>query len=151
MDGSLAALDLLAFVAMDVGDEAILLLPAYFNYPVITQHRQGKVKYVEAHLNTLEPDVDAIRHAIGSRTRCIFLSSPNNPTGVVYGRPVLERLHRCFKRSTRQETAPYLSLAMRLIAVFCTATSSSPPLPASTLTLHRHTQQARRFSLQAKD
>ncbi|KAM4063853.1 aminotransferase class I and II domain-containing protein [Hirsutella rhossiliensis] len=105
-DGSLAALDLLAFVALDEGDEAIILSPVYFNYPVIIQHRQGKVKYVPVNEETLEPDVEAIRRAIGPRTKCIFLNTPNNPTGKVYGRPVLERLARMLQEVNTQRNRP---------------------------------------------
>ncbi|PHH88350.1 hypothetical protein CDD83_7648 [Cordyceps sp. RAO-2017] len=107
-DGSLAALDLLAFVALDEGDEAIVLSPVYFNYPVIIQHRQGKAKYVPVNEETLEPDVEAIRRAIGPRTRCIFLNTPNNPTGKVYGRPVLERLSQMLHEVNMQRGRPIL-------------------------------------------
>jgi len=106
VDGALAALDLLAFVALDVGDEAIVLSPVYFNYPVIIQHRQGKAKYVSVDEQTLEPDVEAIRRAISPQTKCIFLNSPNNPTGRVYGRPVLERLSRMLEEVNRGRTSP---------------------------------------------
>lgn len=106
VDGSLAALDLLAFVALDEGDEAIVLSPVYFNYPVIIQHRQGKVKYVPVDEETLEPDVEAIRHAIGPRTRCIFLNTPNNPTGKVYGRAVLKRLSAILQEVNKRRNRP---------------------------------------------
>ena len=111
VDGSLAALDLLAFVALDVGDEAILLTPAYFNYPVIIQHRQGTVKYVSVDKHTLAPDVDAIRRAIGPKTRCIFLTCPNNPTGVVPGRPVLEKLSNMLLEVNKQRSRPVLVIS----------------------------------------
>ncbi|KAK7756789.1 Katanin p60 ATPase-containing subunit A1 [Diatrype stigma] len=111
VDGSLAALDLLAYVALDVGDEAILLTPAYFNYPVIIQHRQGKVKYVPVDKNTLEPDVEAIRRAIGPKTRCIFLTCPNNPTGVVPGRHVLEKLSNMLLEVNKQRSSPILVIS----------------------------------------
>ena len=106
VDGSLAALDLLAFVALDEGDEAIVLSPVYFNYPVIIQHRQGKVKYVPVNEETLEPDVEAIRHAIGLRTRCIFLNTPNNPTGKVYGRAMLKRLSQMLQDVNKKRDRP---------------------------------------------
>ena len=111
VDGSLAALDLLAFVALDEGDEAIVLSPVYFNYPVIIQHRQGKVKYVPVNEETLEPDVEAIRCAIGPRTRCIFLNSPNNPTGKVYGRPVLKRLAQMLQEVNEKRGRPILVIS----------------------------------------
>lgn len=102
----MAALDLLAFVALDEGDEAIVLSPVYFNYPVIIQHRQGKVKYVPVNEETLEPDVEAIRRAIGPLTRCVFLNTPNNPTGRVYGRAVLERLSQMLEEVNTKRNRP---------------------------------------------
>jgi len=38
------------------------------------------------------PDPDRLRHAVTSRTRCLILNSPGNPTGTVYPKTVLEEI-----------------------------------------------------------
>jgi alanine-synthesizing transaminase len=44
--------------------------------------------------NGFQPDPDEIRHLVTARTRGIVLVNPNNPTGAVYSRELLEEIAR---------------------------------------------------------
>src|SRR5690606_9390118 len=44
--------------------------------------------------NAFQPDLDAMERLITPRTRAIVVINPNNPTGAVYSRAVLERIAR---------------------------------------------------------
>jgi aspartate/methionine/tyrosine aminotransferase len=81
---------ILAFVRP--GDEAIVFQPAYDAYRPLIERAGGSVRP----LNLVPPDwrlpLAALEAAIGPRTRMVMLNTPNNPSGTVLDRTVLERL-----------------------------------------------------------
>ncbi len=76
--------------------EVILPLPFYFNHVMAIQLAGGLPVPVDA---GLVPDPDRLAAAITPRTRAIVTVSPNNPSGVVMPRAVLEAINRlCARR-----------------------------------------------------
>jgi aspartate/methionine/tyrosine aminotransferase len=75
--------------------EVILPLPWYFNHVMAVQLAGGRPVAVEA---GLVPDPERLSAAITPRTRAIVTVSPNNPSGVVMPRPVLEAINRLCAR-----------------------------------------------------
>ncbi|OYP36685.1 pyridoxal phosphate-dependent aminotransferase [Rhodopirellula sp. MGV] len=75
------------------GDEVILLTPFYFNHEMAITLAGCKTIAVSTD-DQLQPDLNAIRHAITSRTRAIVTVSPNNPTGVTYDESVLREINQ---------------------------------------------------------
>jgi aspartate/methionine/tyrosine aminotransferase len=76
----------------DPGDEVILPTPYYFNHEmaiVMSGCRPVLVPTDAAH----QLDLDALRAAIGPRTRAIVTVSPNNPTGAVYPAEALQAVN----------------------------------------------------------
>jgi aspartate/methionine/tyrosine aminotransferase len=71
--------------------ELILPLPYYFNHVMAVQLAGGRPVPVDA---GLVPDPQRLAAAITPRTRAIVTVSPNNPSGVVMPRPVLEAINR---------------------------------------------------------
>jgi aspartate/methionine/tyrosine aminotransferase len=80
------------FAVADPGDEIIILKPYYFNHEMAICMASAKPVAVETDDN-FQPDLDAIRRAITSRTRAIITISPNNPTGAVYDESTLRNLN----------------------------------------------------------
>lgn len=78
----------------DPGDEIIVPEPFYANYNGFCQ--MAGVEIVSLFSSIEEgfpiPDIAAFEAAIGPKTRAILLSNPNNPSGKVYSRPMLEQL-----------------------------------------------------------
>lgn len=82
-------------VLAEEGDEVIIPTPCWVSYEDMTKLAGATPVLVETkaegpdcfHLN-----FDAICAAINSHTKAIIVCTPNNPTGVVYGREELERL-----------------------------------------------------------
>ncbi|NDC34019.1 MAG: aminotransferase class I/II-fold pyridoxal phosphate-dependent enzyme [Synechococcaceae bacterium WB9_2_112] len=89
--GSNMAFNAIAQVITDPGDELILPLPCYFNHAMAVQLAGGVAVPVDA---GLIPDPDQLASAITPRTRAIVTVSPNNPSGVVMPRAVLEAINR---------------------------------------------------------
>ncbi len=71
--------------------ELILPLPYYFNHVMAIQLAGGVPVPVDA---GVVPDPQRLAAAITPRTRAIVTVSPNNPSGVVMPRPVLEAINR---------------------------------------------------------
>jgi len=88
--GAIAA----AFAAiLEPGDEVLLPDPGWPNYSMMLPwtHACG-VPYPCRPEDGFLPDPDRVADLIGPRTRLLVLNSPNNPTGAVYPRPLLEAL-----------------------------------------------------------
>jgi len=89
--GSSGACNVILKSILDPGDEVIVLMPCFSEYPFYVTNHAGRMVTVETGADFL-PDIDAIRAAITPRTRAIFLNTPNNPTGRVYPESTLRDL-----------------------------------------------------------
>ncbi len=94
--GSNMAFNAVVQVLCDPGDELILPVPYYFNHAMAIQLAGGVPVPVAA---GVVPDPERLAAAITSRTRAIVTVSPNNPSGAVLPRPLLEAINRlCAER-----------------------------------------------------
>ena len=76
----------------DPGDEFILPTPYYFNHEMAITMAHGRPVLVPTDSN-YQLDLDALRAAITPRTRAIITVSPNNPSGAVDPRAVLQAVN----------------------------------------------------------
>lgn len=90
-NGSDEIIDLLMRAFLDPGDEIMDFPPSFGMYSFNAQHQDGRVIAVERD-ERFEIDVDAALRSTTSSTKLIFLTSPNNPTGNVAQRSMVERL-----------------------------------------------------------
>ncbi|HET8555357.1 MAG TPA: aminotransferase class I/II-fold pyridoxal phosphate-dependent enzyme [Rhodanobacteraceae bacterium] len=75
------------------GDEVLLPSPDYPLWSAATLLNGGQPRYYHClAANAHWPDPDEIASLVTARTRAIVLINPNNPTGAVYPRPLLERV-----------------------------------------------------------
>jgi len=86
-------IDLALRALLQPGDEVLLPSPDYPLWSAATILNDGTPRYYRclaenAHL----PDPDEIEALVTPRTRALVLINPNNPTGAVYPRGLLERL-----------------------------------------------------------
>jgi alanine-synthesizing transaminase len=84
---------------LDIDDEVLLPSPDYPLWSAATVLNDGRAVYypcpaARAHL----PDPNEIEALITPRTRALVLINPNNPTGAVYPRELLEELARVAQR-----------------------------------------------------
>lgn len=68
---------------VDEGDEVAVLEPYYDSYVAMIQMAGGIRKPVTLRWPDFRLDADALRAAIGPRTRFLLLNTPHNPTGTV--------------------------------------------------------------------
>ena len=75
------------------GDEVLLPAPDYPLWTAAVSLSGGRpIHYPCDEQADWLPDIDAIKRAITPRTRALVVINPNNPTGAVYPREVLEQL-----------------------------------------------------------
>ena len=78
---------------LDDGDEILIPAPDYPLWTACATLAGGKVvHYICDEQSEWFPDIDDIRSKITDRTRAIVIINPNNPTGAVYSRDVLEEI-----------------------------------------------------------
>jgi histidinol-phosphate aminotransferase len=89
--GSTALLSLLCQTLLAPGLNAVTSVRSFIVYSMAAQAAGGRV--IEAPMRAGEDaiDLDAIRAAIDSNTRIVFLANPNNPTGTIVETGLVER------------------------------------------------------------
>ena len=78
---------------LDDGDEVLIPSPDYPLWTAAVSLAGGRpVHYRCDESQGWQPDLDDLAARIGPRTKAVVVINPNNPTGAVYGEPVLEGL-----------------------------------------------------------
>jgi alanine-synthesizing transaminase len=76
---------------LDEGDEVLIPAPDYPLWTAMTSLAGGTpVHYLCDEENGWNPDLEDLRSKVTPRTKAIVVINPNNPTGAVYSREVLE-------------------------------------------------------------
>ena len=81
--GAAGGLNVILKALLDPGDEVIILAPFFVEYNFYVDNHGGVSKIVNTRPD-FSLDLDAIKVAIGPRTKAIIINSPNNPTGQIY-------------------------------------------------------------------
>jgi alanine-synthesizing transaminase len=93
-------IDLVLRALLNDGDEVLIPSPDYPLWTAAVTLNGGKaVHYPCRPENGFVPDPEEVARLITPRTRAIVVINPNNPTGAVYPRAVLEGLARVAERS----------------------------------------------------
>lgn len=91
--GVTESLQTLLGVSLNPGDELLLPGPTYPQYTLITKFNNAKpIAYRCIEEEGWQPDVDDIRKKITNKTKGIVLINPNNPTGALYSKKVLQEI-----------------------------------------------------------
>lgn len=73
------------------GENVIMPSPYYFNSIMAVKIAGAEVREVPVG-NSLQPHIEDIEKTIDAKTKAIFIISPNNPTGAVYGQSLVDSL-----------------------------------------------------------
>jgi aminotransferase len=73
------------------GDNVIMPTPFYFNAAMAVRLAGGEVQETPVD-NRFQPNPDHIAELVNEKTRAIIMVSPNNPTGAVYHRDVVDKI-----------------------------------------------------------
>lgn len=89
--GAGGALNVVMKTLLDPGEEIIIFAPYFVEYMFYADNHAAVCRVVPPDANFL-PDLAALESTIGPKTRIVLISSPNNPTGVVYGPDILGKM-----------------------------------------------------------
>jgi arginine:pyruvate transaminase len=93
VSGAQNALFIASMCLLHAGDEVITLDPMYVTYEATLKSSGATLVRVPCSAEDgFRPDAALLAKAITPRTRAIFLSNPNNPTGVVLNREELQAI-----------------------------------------------------------
>jgi aspartate aminotransferase len=104
--GAAGAINAFFRAVLESGDEVVCPTPYFVEYGFYAGNFGGILKPVPSVSGTFDLDVGAIERALSPRTRAVLMNSPNNPTGVVYGRKSLELLSAILSRHTAKTGRP---------------------------------------------
>jgi alanine-synthesizing transaminase len=92
-NGVSECIDLALRALLNSGDEVLIPSPDYPLWSASVALNHGTAVYYRCQpRNGFQPDPDEIRSLLTERTRAIVLINPNNPTGAVYSRELLEEI-----------------------------------------------------------
>ena len=92
--GASEAIQLALLAGLNPGDEVIIPEPFYANYNGFAQIADVVIKPISCRIEDgfALPGIEDFERQITSRTRAILITNPNNPTGCLYGKEVLQEL-----------------------------------------------------------
>ncbi len=91
--GAKASLYHALFAVVDEGDEVIIPCPCWLTYNEQVKLCGGKSVFLQTSKETnYKITAKSLEDAITSKTACLILNSPSNPTGVVYSKEELEEI-----------------------------------------------------------
>ncbi|MDR0581905.1 MAG: aminotransferase class I/II-fold pyridoxal phosphate-dependent enzyme [Prevotellaceae bacterium] len=90
--GSSEALTVTLRTLLNDGDEVLIPAPVYPGYEPLVKLYGATVKPVDTTANGFELTPDILANYLTPRTKCIILTDPNNPTGVLMSRKNREEL-----------------------------------------------------------
>ncbi len=88
-NGSNEIIELVIRAFMTPGDEVMMPAPSFLLYRLVVQWMGGKP--VSVPLKGLDIDLQKMAEAVTPRTKVIFLTNPNNPTGTVIAKSDFDR------------------------------------------------------------
>ena len=99
--GAGGALNVVLKSLLDPGDEVVIFAPYFVEYMFYADNHGGSCRSVPPD-DRYYPDLEAFERSITPRTRVVLVSSPNNPTGVLYDSALLSRLAEIIEAKERQ-------------------------------------------------
>jgi aspartate aminotransferase len=100
--GAMAALHLALRAIGTNGDEIVIPVPCWLDYPLYARYLGLCPVLVPLSGTTFDLDLSAMADAITSRTRAVLLSNPANPTGRSYTREALAGLASVLQRAEQE-------------------------------------------------
>lgn len=106
--GAAGGINALFRAVLEPNDEVLCPAPFFVEYGFYAENHRGSLRTAPAKPLTFELDLDALARSITSRTRCVLINSPNNPTGRVYSQTELTALANILREASARTGRPIL-------------------------------------------
>ena len=90
--GAAASLMITLKAIVNKGDEVVVLAPYFPEYSVFIDSAGANQRIVKCREDNFQIDAEAFSAAVNKNTKAVIINSPNNPTGVVYSKEVIEHI-----------------------------------------------------------
>ena len=98
--GAFAAIAVAFHLILEPGDDVIFSEPAWFCYEPLLLGAGAVPRPIALRPPAFDLDLEALEAAIGPRTRLVIVTTPHNPTGRIYSRPVLQDVADVLERAS---------------------------------------------------
>lgn len=106
--GAAGGLNVVLKSILNPDDEVIVLIPYFMEYRHYIENQNGRVIEVKCNKN-FEPDINDLENKITSKTKAVIINTPNNPSGVVYSKEIIEKLASTLSKKEKEyNTSIYL-------------------------------------------
>jgi len=107
--GAAGGLNIILKSILNPDDEVITFAPYFGEYKNYVQNFNGNLVISPTDTETFEPDLKTLSSVITSKTKALILNNPNNPTGVVYSKEVIQALANLLNEKQKElNTTIYL-------------------------------------------
>lgn len=96
-DGATEAIASILVAILNPGDEVIVPIPAFGLYRALIEMHGGKCVTIDTAETDFQLTKQQLESAISSKTKCLVLNSPNNPTGAAFSDKTLELVYQIVK------------------------------------------------------
>lgn len=100
--GAGGALNVVLKTLLNPGEEVIVFAPFFVEYTSYIDNHGGKTVIINTDFKTFLPDPELLREKITPNTKAIIINTPNNPTGVVYGRETLNSIAKVLEDKSKE-------------------------------------------------
>ena len=104
--GAAGGMNVVLKTLLNAGDEVIAISPFFVEYGNYVSNFDGRLVIVPASPGDFQPDIEALRAAVTSKTKAVILNSPNNPTGVIYSEETIKRLASVLSEKEMENGSP---------------------------------------------
>ena len=100
--GAASALNIILKSILNEGDEVICFAPYFLEYKTYVENYNGKLISIDTSQTGFIPDAKVLEAVITEKTKALIINSPNNPTGIIYSKNVLEEINKCIKKCVKK-------------------------------------------------
>ncbi len=100
--GAGGALNVVLKTLLNPGEEVIVFAPYFVEYNSYIDNHGGKIKIIDTDHSTFLPDAELLEKNITANTKAVLINTPNNPTGVVYNREILNSIAKVLERKSNE-------------------------------------------------
>lgn len=90
--GAAGGLNVVFKSILNEDEEVIVFAPYFVEYGFYAKNHGGNLKVVDTTNSDFMPTREGLRAALNEKTKVVLINSPNNPSGALYNREVLEGL-----------------------------------------------------------
>lgn len=100
--GAASGLNVILKSILNPGDEVIVFAPYFVEYNGYVRNYDGNVVVISPDTETFLPRLSEFEEKITEKTKAVIINNPNNPTGVVYGEDVIQKMAAILEKKEKE-------------------------------------------------